>query len=86
VNVFHLRQGATLQNVNSQLIRLAPPGANVCIVEAVGDTVDEQLATDVANLLGQARSSKVVEQKVMGYQIGALPDFRNKPYKLYFIG
>lgn len=86
MNVFHLRQGATLQNVNSQLIRLAPPGSNICIVEAIGDPVDEQLATDVANLLGQNRSSKIVEQKVMGYQIGALPDFRNKPYKLYFIG
>lgn len=86
MNVFNLRQGATIQSVNSQLIRLAPQGANICIVEAIGDAVDEQLAIEVANLLGQARSSKVVEQKVMGYQIGALPDFRNKPYKLYFIG
>jgi hypothetical protein len=55
-------------------------------VEAIGDVSDEQLAADVANLLGLHRSSTIVEQKVMGYQIGALPDFRNKPYKLYFIG
>jgi hypothetical protein len=55
-------------------------------VEAVGDPIDEQLAIEVANLLATSRSSIIVEQKVMGYQIGTLPDFRNKPYKLYFIG
>jgi len=86
MNVFQITQGAALGTVNSQLLRLAPNGAKLCIVEAIGDASDEQLAADVANLLGTHRSSMVMEQKVMGYQIGALPEFRNKPYKLYFMG
>ena len=86
MNVFQLHQGAALGTVNSQLLRLAPNGAKICIVEAIGDASDERLAEEVANLLGKQRGSMVMEHKVMGYQIGALPEFRNKPYKLYFMG
>lgn len=85
MNVFYLTGGA-LTTVSAQLLRLAPGGSKVCVVEAAGNAADEALAKQVADLLSQARSSQLIEKKVQGYQIGALPDFRNKSYKLYFMG
>ena len=86
MNVFQLHRGAALATVNAQLLRLAPPGARVCVVEVMGDSTDEQLAHEVATMLAASRSSDLVEKKVQGYQIGTLPEFRNKAYKLYFMG
>jgi len=86
MNVFQLKQGATLTTVSAQLLRMAPRGANICVLEAIGDPTDEKLAADVANLLASSRSSEIFDRTCLGYQIGALPDFRNTTYKLYFIG
>lgn len=86
MNVFHLNQGASLTSLSAQLKKLAPSGANVCVVEAVGIPANETLAKQVADLLSAARSSQLIEKKVQGYQIGTLPEFRNKTYTLYFMG
>lgn len=85
MNVFYLTGGA-LTTVSAQLSRLAPTGSKVCVVEAAGNPADEALAKQVADLLSQTRSSQLVEKKVQGYQIGSLPEFRNRSYKLYFMG
>jgi hypothetical protein len=85
MNVFHLRQGAVITSVNAQLIRMAPPGSQVCIVELMGDPADEKLADEVATVLATSRRSQLAERVVQGYQLGTLPEMRTRQYKLYFM-
>lgn len=86
MNVFHLQQGAAIGTLNAQIVRMAPQGAKICVLEVIGNEADEKLAADVATLLSSSRNSQLVETKVQGYQIGTLPEFRNRSYKLYFMG
>lgn len=86
MNVFQLTRGAALTSLNAQILRLAPAGTKVCVLELLGDPSDEQLAREVATLLAKQRSSELMERKVQGYQIGSLPEYRTKSYILYFMG
>ncbi len=85
MNVFKLQAGG-LTDVSTQLLRLAPPGSKICVVEI--DVGDDQVifAREVANLIATKHSQRVTERTAQGYQLGASEQRRTTLYRMFFIG
>ena len=87
MNVFFI-EPKSLTDINTQILRLGPKSAKVCIVEyETGDPDDKRVefATRTAQLIAADRGTTATGITVKGYQIGSSLEERTQLFKLFFV-
>jgi membrane-bound ClpP family serine protease len=85
MNVFRLGAPGGMTDLSTQLVRLAPPGAKVCVVELDSPDGRVQFAEEIATTIRNSRQTSMISSTVQGYQLGSITEHRTSKYHIWFI-